>query len=271
MKKIIIFGKNGQLANAFLQIPTLIADFYDSSRVNFSDIVGLKFFLDNLSSKPDIIINCSAYTNVDKAEDEQGLCNTINHLAVEVLANFCFLHNIRLIHYSTDYVFNGSGSLPFTEEDTQNLQPLNFYGATKLLAEQKISQSKCSHLIFRVSWLFDRRPTSKNFVNTILRLAQERETLKIVDDQIGSPTLVDFVAQNTLLSLDIPSGIYHLNNGIYMSWYQFAQQIINNSQQQFMLKQLLPIASSDYTTKATRPLNSRLDNSKIKSVIKIKV
>ncbi len=274
MTKILVFGKTGQLAEALLKILSYNTQYqstcYSRENVDFNNMVNLQQFLDNLIDIPQFIFNCIAYTNVDKAEEEQEICNNINHLAVEILANFCQKNQIRLIHYSTDYVFDGSGDLAFCENNTSNLKPLNFYGKTKLWAEEKIIKSSCSYLIFRVSWLYNHNINSKNFVNTITKLAQQKTSISVVNDQIGSPTDVDFIARNSLKSLDIPSGIYHLNNGIYISWYTFACQILEKlriSQCNIILEDVVAIDSSKYLTKATRPKNSRLDNNKIKKFI----
>jgi dTDP-4-dehydrorhamnose reductase len=274
MTKILVFGKTGQLSQAFLTTLLQETKFHTTSysrvEVDFNNINNLVNFLDNLIYIPEFILNCIAYTNVDQAEQEQEICNNINHLAVAILADFCQKNKIRLIHYSTDYVFDGSGNLPFLEDNTINLKPLNFYGKTKLWAEEKIIQSGCSYLIFRISWLYNHNPNSKNFVNTIIKLSQQKQTISVVNDQIGSPTDVDFIVKNSIKSFYIPSGIYHLNNGIYMSWYSFACQIfekIKTTNQNIILTKILGVDSSQYSTKAIRPKNSQLDNSKIKKFI----
>ncbi len=274
MIKILVFGKTGQLSEILLKLLSQNSQYkttcYCREDIDFNKIIALQQFLNNLTDIPQFIFNCIAYTNVDKAEEEQEICNNINHLAVEILANFCQKNQIRLIHYSTDYVFDGSGELPFDEDNIINLKPLNFYGKTKLWAEEKIAKSGCSYLIFRISWLYNHNVNSKNFVNTIIKLAQHKTSISVVSDQIGSPTNVDFIARNSLKSLYIPSGIYHLNNGIYISWHTFACQIlakIKISQPNIMLKNIDAIDSCQYPTKAIRPKNSRLDNSKIKQFI----
>ena len=276
MMKILVFGKTGQLSDAILKLlsqnPQYQIFCYSREDVDFNNVISLEMFLNNLADLPRFIFNCIAYTNVDKAEEEQEICNNVNHFAVEVLANFCQRNQIRLIHYSTDYVFDGSGDLPFCEDNVINLKPLNFYGKTKLLAEEKIIKSGCSYLIFRVSWLYNHNVNSKNFVNTITKLAQQKTSIGVVSDQIGSPTDVDFIAKNSLKSLDIPSGIYHLNNGIYISWYTFACQILERLKtfrSDVMLKEIIAIDSAQYVTRAVRPKNSRLDNNKIKKFISL--
>jgi dTDP-4-dehydrorhamnose reductase len=266
---IIIFGRNGQVASNLIRLFAKENDFnvksYSSCEVDFTNLSTLDNFLNNLSPKPDFIINAAAYTNVDKAEEEQELADLINNQAVAVIAKYCKKSGAKLIHYSTDYVFDGSGSEPFTEDNTKNLKPLNHYGKTKLLGEKAIINSGCNHIIFRISWVYDNNPNSKNFVNTIVRLAKEKEVLNIIDDQVGSPTSASFVAENTIKLLNQSkqdmNGIYHLNNGRYISWYDFAVEIIDDLRargENLKVKEINPIKTSEYKTKAVRPLNSRL-------------
>ena len=276
-KNIAIFGKNGQVANALIQKfsknPKFNIVVFNHNDCDFADLSNLRDFFNNCQQIFDIIINCVAYTNVDLAEDENKLCDNINHQAVKILADFCKEKNIKLIHYSTDYVFDGSGIEPFTEDNTKNLYPLNYYGKSKLAGEIAIQNSGCDYLIIRLSWVYDSRETSKNFVNTITRLAQNSEELRIIYDQVGSPTDADFVAKNTVKIIhDILSPtcenaknfhnrILHMNNGIFMSWYDFAKNIVDDLVKNNIavkVKNILPIKSSEYQTKATRPLNSRL-------------
>ncbi len=277
---IIIFGKNGQIGSNLVRIfaeeNTKENNFnvrsYSSQEINFTDLSALDNFLNNLSKKPDFIINAAAYTNVDKAEEEQELADLINHQAVAVIAKYCAKSGTKLIHYSTDYVFDGSGNEPFMEDNTKNLKPLNHYGKTKLLGEQAIINSGCNYVILRISWVYDDNPDSKNFVNTITKLAKEKEVLNIVNDQIGSPTSASFVAKNTITLINkllkypnrFPSGIYHLNNGKYISWYDFATNIVANLRargENLSVKTINPTKTSEYKTRALRPLNSRLGTS----------
>jgi len=275
---VVIFGKNGQVGSSLVALFTTERTFavqgYSSKDIDFTDLSALESFLKNLSSKPDFIINAVAYTNVDKAEDEQELADLINHLAVKIIAKYCQKNNIKLIHYSTDYVFDGSGITPFTEDNIENLKPLNHYGKTKLAGEEAIIKSGCDYIIFRLSWVYDKNPLHRNFLNIIKKLAKENKVLNVVDDQIGSPTSADFVAQNTLLMIkkllplggDFPGGIYHLNNGEFVSWYDFAIKIIEELRRErvvLKIQQIEPIKTPQYKTKATRPLNSRLLNYKL--------
>ncbi len=296
MNNILIIGKNGQIANALIESFKLEKTGFnilvkDSSELDFSKPNTLKENLKNISPSINLIINCAGYTNVDKAEEEQELCDNINHQAVKILADFCKEKNILLIHYSTDYVFDGSGDKPFDEDNQENLQPLNYYGKTKLLAEQALKNSGCDYLIFRISWIYDNRQESKNFVNTIKRLALEKEEISVVDDQIGSPTSADFIASNTIRFIkkitlenfdkndgknsikfdkNLINQIYHLNNGELASWHGFACKIIADLQKTssaIILKKINKIPSSEYKTKAMRGLNSRLNNKKILGII----
>ena len=296
MTNILIIGKNGQIANALIENFKLEKIGFnilvkDSSELDFSKPKSLKENLKNISNSIDLIINCAGYTNVDKAEEEQELCDNINHQAVKILADFCKEKNILLIHYSTDYVFDGSGDKPFDEDNQENLHPLNYYGKTKLWAEQALQNSGCDYLIFRISWIYDNRPTSKNFVNTIKRLALEKEEISVVDDQIGSPTSAEFVASNTIRFIkkitlenfdkngvensikfdrNLINQIYHLNNGENISWHDYACKIVAELQKNssaIILKKINKIPSSEYKTKAMRSLNSTLNNKKFLRII----
>jgi dTDP-4-dehydrorhamnose reductase len=292
MTNILIIGKNGQIANALIESFKLEKTGFnvlikDSSELDFSNSITLQENLHNISNSIDLIINCAGYTNCDKAEEEQELCDQINHQAVKILAEFCKEKNILLIHYSTDYVFDGSGDKPFNEDNQENLQPLNYYGKTKLWAEQALKNSGCNYVIFRISWIYDNRPTTKNFVNTITRLALEKEEINVVDDQIGSPTSAEFVALNSIrfikkiilengdensIKFDKKSinQIYHLNNGEFMSWHEFACKIVADLQKnsaEVKLKNINKIPSAEYKTKALRGLNSRLNNEKFLKII----
>ena len=300
MTNILIIGKNGQIANALIENFKLEKTGFnvlvkDSSELDFSMPNTLKENLKNISTSINLIINCAGYTNVDKAEEEQELCDNINHQAVKILADFCKEKNILLIHYSTDYVFDGSGDKPFDEDNQENLQPLNHYGKTKLLSEQALKNSGCDYLIFRISWIYDDRPTSKNFFNTIKRLSLEKEEISVVDDQIGSPTSAEFVASNTirfikkitLENFDRNAGensikfdnnlinqIYHLNNGENISRHQQAEEIftyLKRSRIIIKLKKIVAIKSdSSQFSLIKKPVNCQLNNEKINKILNLK-
>jgi len=251
MANIVVIGKSGQVASALQAVyPTakfLARDSLDLTNPDFTKL-----------GKPEIVINAAAYTGVDKAETEQELCNQINHLAVAALAKYCAENNITLVHYSTDYVFDGTGNQPFTEENTANLQPINTYGKSKLAAEKAIAQSECKYYILRTSWVYSH--TGNNFVKTMLRLADKPE-LKVVNDQIGCPTYAPDIAANTkkLIDANLPIGIYHFTGEEQISWFDFAKMIIPQTN-------IISIPSSEYPLPAKRPLNSRLSVAKIKGL-----
>lgn len=279
--EVIIFGKNGQVGSNLIKIFADKKDFqvasFSSAEVDFSKLEKLELFLENLKTIPEFIINAAAYTAVDKAEEEKELCDIINHQATKIIADFAAKNDIILIYYSTDYVFDGLGNEPFLEDNTKNLHPLNHYGYTKLLAEKAIINSGCKYLILRTSWVFDNE--GKNFVNTIKRLAQEKEEISIVCDQFGSPTAAFDIADNTIKIIQkgsdcFLSGIYNLVSNKFMSWYDFALDIIDSMKSdgvEVMVKKVNPISSSSYKTPAARPLNSRLNCDKLKKVFGLEI
>jgi dTDP-4-dehydrorhamnose reductase len=227
-----------------------------------------------LSVKPDVIVNAAAYTAVDKAESDRATAYTINAESPTAIAQAAHKIGASLVHYSTDYVFDGSGCTPWIESDTP--APLSIYGASKLAGEQGIAASGARHLIFRTSWVYGAR--GGNFAKTMLRLAQERESLSVINDQIGAPTGADLLADVTAQTIthwaNQPElgGIYHLSAAGETSWYGYAQHLFATVRAQgIALKlqdsQFKAIPTSDYITAAVRPLNSRLDCTKLKSDI----
>ena len=271
--KILLLGKNGQvgweLQRALAPLGELIAlDRSGSGQYcgNLTDINGLR---DTLSSiRPDVIVNAAAYTAVDKAESEPGLARRINADAVKALAESATATGSWLIHYSTDYVFNGEGVQPWQENSAT--QPLNVYGQTKLKGEKAIEASGCKHLIFRTSWVYSAR--GNNFAKTMLRLAKERDQLSVIDDQLGAPTSAELIADVTAHALKHAlnhpgmSGLYHLAAAGEVSWHGFANFVIEqalNAGQWLAVKEICAIPTSAYPTPARRPLNSRLDCRKL--------
>ncbi len=224
--------------------------------------------------KPNLIINPAAYTAVDKAEAEPELAMAVNGVAPGIIAEEAKLLDAPVIHYSTDYVFNGTQATPYTEQDIPD--PQNVYGKTKLAGEKAIQAVGVPYLILRTSWVYGLR--GKNFLLTMLKLSREREELKVVDDQIGAPTWSRMIAEATThiisgtreLVRDY-SGVYHLTATSQTSWHGFAKTIFeldpNSSQQK--LKQLLAIPSTEYLTPAKRPAYSSLDTSKISSTFQL--
>jgi dTDP-4-dehydrorhamnose reductase len=219
--------------------------------------------------QPEIIINAAAYTSVDKAESEPELANKINAIASKVLAQEAEKLGALLIHISTDYVFDGKSSSPYQENDSTN--PLSVYGKTKLAAEQAIRSNCSNHLILRTAWVYGTAGKS-NFVKTMLRLGAEKTELKIVADQVGSPTRAKHIAQTIalLISNSCKSGTYHYTNSGVASWYDFAVAIFEEARLlDFPLKieRVIPITTSEYPTAATRPSYSVLNCSKISALI----
>jgi dTDP-4-dehydrorhamnose reductase len=256
------------------------------------DLEKMEFFPSESGLRPSAIINAAAYTAVDKAEEEEVRAHNINARAPEILARYCREQDIPFVHYSTDYVFDGSGKEPWKETDATN--PLSAYGRTKREGEKRIEAVGGKYLIFRTSWVYDE--TGKNFVNTMLRLGTERDELRVVNDQWGAPTYARHLAQATLAALEnaqkasrFPSGIYHLCGGGETNWQAFAREIFALRHCEERSDAAIPkevwiaspsarddgmqspkihgIPSSEYPTPAKRPMNSRLDCSKAKQVL----
>ena len=272
--KILLTGKNGQvgweLNRTLLPLGEVIA--LDRSEADLSKPKELRSLVRNL--KPDVIVNAAAYTAVDKAEDEEDLVTVINGVSAGVLAEEAKKIGALLVHYSTDYVFDGNKDKPYTEEDQPN--PINAYGRSKLKGEQAIQATGVDFLIFRTSWVYASR--GHNFLRTILRLSREREHLRIVSDQIGVPTWARLIAETTTLCLKqsigeiqknaFSPGVYNLTSAGETSWYDFANAIVDNARlregKNIKVNSIEPISTSDYPTPAKRPCNSRLTVNKLK-------
>ncbi|MBP6366229.1 MAG: dTDP-4-dehydrorhamnose reductase [Nitrosomonas sp.] len=272
--KILLLGKNGQvgweLQRSLAPLGELIALNSSSKKLcgDLTNLSGIQTTVRKIA--PDIIVNAAAYTAVDKAESESELAHIINAEAPGMLAQEAKQLKAWLIHYSTDYVFDGKGNQPYLETDIPN--PSNIYGKSKLTGENNIVAAGCSHLIFRTSWVYGAH--GNNFMKTILRLAQQRDQLNVVNDQIGSPTGAELVADITAYVLrtlkyqsDV-SGIYHLVAKGETSWFEFAKFILQQAYNaNFSLKvqanALSPIPSSAFPLPAKRPLNSRLNTSRL--------
>ncbi|MDT8318560.1 MAG: dTDP-4-dehydrorhamnose reductase [bacterium] len=235
----------------------------DLPGMDISDIDSVRS--DMRAAGPDIVINCAAYTAVDKAEEEEPACHAVNAIGPGNLAAVCKEMGIRLIHISTDFVFDGLGNRPYAEKD--DAAPISVYGKTKLAGESLIRQEMDDYLIVRTSWLYGRH--GNNFVKTVARLAAERDNLGIVYDQTGTPTYTKDLAQGiiNLISVKAEPGIYHFSNEGVCSWYDFAYEIIRMMQlrgEPLKLKELNPILSREYPTAAARPPYSVMDKGKYK-------
>ncbi len=259
---ILIFGKNGQVGKA------LQREFTDAVALDRSqcDLTSSEAILATLTHhKPDVILNAAAYTAVDMAEDDAVAAEVINTKAVEAMANWAAENGALLVHYSTDYVFDGSKDSAYTEADIP--APLSVYGRTKLAGEKVIQNSGCKHLIFRTSWVYDQ--DGKNFPNTIMRLAAERDALTIINDQHGVPTHATLIAQVTKQCVEhfTPenAGIYNLVPQGETTWHGIARHLVRHSHipLKCTVDDVKPITTSEYPTKATRPHNSRLDTTKL--------
>jgi dTDP-4-dehydrorhamnose reductase len=266
--KILLTGKTGQVGGELNNILKDIGELISVGReqLDLSKISSIEPAV--LDIQPDIIINAAAYTAVDKAEEEPDLAMTLNGIAPGVLAGAAKKVGASLIHYSTDYVFDGRSNTPYREEDATC--PLSIYGESKLAGEKNIAEAGVPYLILRTSWVYSLQ--GKSFLRTIKKLATEKDTLRIVDDQIGAPTWARSIAQATHkiiekclrdraeLSL---SGIFHLTCRGQSNWYDFAKEILDLSDAS-QNTQLLPIPTSEYPTPAVRPLYSLLSNDKLK-------
>ncbi|HEX5686280.1 MAG TPA: dTDP-4-dehydrorhamnose reductase [Ideonella sp.] len=271
--KILLLGKDGQvgweLQRSLSLLGEVVALDHDSTELHgdFSRPEALAATVQAVC--PAIIVNAAAHTAVDKAESEPDFARALNATAPGVLAREAAALGATLVHYSTDYVFDGSGSAPRSEE--ADTGPLSVYGRTKLEGERAVQASGCRHLILRTSWVYAAR--GGNFAKTMLRLAGEREQLKVIDDQIGAPTGADLLADATAHGLrsmaqrDDLGGLYHLVAGGETSWHGYARYVIEWARARghaikVPADQVLPIPTSAYPTPAARPLNSRLDTAR---------
>lgn len=268
---ILVLGSTGQIGSALMQELGKSAVGLSRPEVDFAQPHSLVSVLNRY--QPSAVINAAAYTQVDQAEKEESLAFTINAISPGMIAKWCHDRDIPFIHYSTDYVFPGSGTVPWREDDETD--PVNTYGKSKLEGERKIAESPGKWIILRTSWVYD--ASGKNFLRTILRLAQEKEQLRIVADQWGAPSFAKHLAVGTLQILrqlnDIkerpssPWGIYHFCNQGVTNWHGFAVEIIRASESfgyHLKVKKIEPIASSEFQTLAKRPCNSRLNMDKLK-------
>jgi dTDP-4-dehydrorhamnose reductase len=276
--KVLLLGKNGQvgweLQRSLAPLGELVAldrhsTLADGGCGDLNDLDGLRETVARL--RPDVIVNAAAHTAVDKAESEPELARALNALAPEVLANAAQAVGALLVHYSTDYVFDGSGTAPWSEDAITG--PLSVYGQTKLEGERLIAAASERHLIFRTSWVYAAR--GGNFAKTMLRLAQERERLTVIDDQWGAPTGAELIADVTAHAIrqtlrdDACCGTYHLAAAGETTWNGYARFVLETARAikpdlAIKAQDVAPVPTSAFPTPAQRPLNSRLDTSRLR-------
>jgi len=267
--KILLLGKNGQVGWELRRTlaPLAPVTAVDYPEINFTDAAGLRALV--AATAPSVVVNAAAYTAVDKAESEPELCRQINAVAPGVLAEMAGKAGALMVHYSTDYIFDGTKPLPYVETDAPN--PLSAYGRSKLEGDQAVKASGADHLIFRLCWVYGTR--GQNFMLTIQRLAREREKLRVVGDQFGCPTWSRMIAEATALALKQVlagadrsgfNGEYHVAAGGQANWHEFASRIIElMPEAERKCRTIEKITTPDYPLPARRPANSVLDCGKL--------
>ena len=276
--KILLLGKNGQVGWELQRSLSVLGELVALDRHSLDlcgDLANLPGLAQTVRAvRPDVIVNAAAYTAVDKAESEPALAHAVNAQAVGVLAQEAQTLGAWLVHYSTDYVFDGSGTRPWRETDTP--APLNVYGQTKLEGERLIQAAAPRHLIFRTSWVYGAR--GGNFAKTMLRLAQEREHLNVIDDQFGAPTgaelLADITAHAIRQAVNAPAlaGVYHVAAGGETTWFSYTNMALALANRSKLATKLIvqsvdPVPTSALPTPARRPHNSRLDTAKLQAAL----
>ncbi|MDD5329858.1 MAG: dTDP-4-dehydrorhamnose reductase [Sulfuricella sp.] len=264
MMKILLIGKNGQVGWELQRTLATLGEVVAVGRqgMDLTDSDSIRHAI--RSAGPDLIVNAAAHTAVDKAESEPDLAMAINGVAPGIMAEEAGRLGAAMVHYSTDYVFDGARTTPYTEEDAPN--PLSVYGKTKLAGERAVQAAGIPHLIFRTSWVYGLR--GRNFLLTVLRLAKERDELKIVDDQFGAPTWSRMIAEATAQilaqrkDLNEVGGLYHLTAAGQTSWHGFTRAILDHAAKPS--PRLVAIPTADYPLPAPRPRNSALDNTKMR-------
>ena len=268
LQTILIIGSEGQLGQSFRSLEQKFTNykfiFVSRDECDLSNQLSISEFFEN--KQFEVVINCAAYTSVDRAETESDLANQINHLAVKQLAEIAKLNESKFIHFSTDYVFNGDSKKPYLESD--NVEPLNIYGKTKLRGDEAIQQVLSSNsIIVRTSWVYSEH--GNNFVKTILKLGRERKELKVIYDQVGTPTYARDLAKAVMMIIQskdfnakkFKTNIFNFSNEGLCSWYDFAKKIIELDD---ITCNLSPISTEEYSSPTIRPQNCVLDKAKIK-------
>jgi dTDP-4-dehydrorhamnose reductase len=256
--RILLTGRNGQVGWELQKTLASLGEIaaFGRAELDLRDTARLRDAV--REANPDVIVNAAAYTAVDKAESERDAAFAVNAAAPGVLAEEAKMSGALLVHYSTDYVFDGAKAAPYVEDDAPN--PINVYGASKLAGERAITASGCRHLILRTSWVYG--PRGSNFARTMLRLARERPELTVVDDQVGAPTSSLAIARATAQVLRPGAhGTYHLSAAGQTTWFGFARAILARAG---IATSIRPIRTEDYPTPARRPRNSRLDCSRLR-------
>ncbi len=274
--RIVLLGKNGQVGHELQRtlLPLGPVSAFDRKECDLADPAALASAL--REAAPAVIVNAAAYTAVDKAQSDQDAARRVNTDAVAEIANIARATGALLVHYSTDYVFDGESAAAYVESDFTN--PQNIYGATKLAGEAAIIESGCDALIFRTSWVYSNH--GGNFLKTMLRLARDRDSLNVVADQHGTPTSAELIADLTLVAIaahrqgQLSSGIYHLTADGSTSWHQFAQHIIgrandNGAALKLSSENIHAIGTDQYPTAAQRPKNSTLSTAKLRQALGI--
>lgn len=271
MLNILITGANGQLGNEMRKLSAQSGDNYiftDIAELDITDKDAVDRFV--VLNNVDVIVNCAAYTNVEKAEDDEATADKINHRAAEILAQTAKKCDATLIHVSTDYVFDGRRNTPYTEDDTTT--PLGAYGRTKLAGETAVAEAGCKYIIIRTAWLYSE--FGNNFVKTMLRLTSERESVNVVSDQIGSPTyagdlgsaIFDIIEHR---KFEGNEGTYHFTDEGVCSWYDLAHETASIAGNKGCI--INPCRTWEYPTKVSRPNYSVLDKSKFKATFGVAI
>ena len=279
--KILLFGPNGQVGWELQRSLSPLGRVISLDRQGMEGLAGNLTQPEGLAESirataPDVIVNAAAYTQVDQAESEPDAARVVNARAPGVMAREAAMCDAWLVHYSTDYVFSGKGATPWREDDTP--EPVNFYGQTKLEGEEAVRRSGCRHLIFRTSWVYSQR--GRNFLKSILRLASDREGLRVVDDQFGAPTAAELIADVTAHAIRAVqmcgslTGTYHLAAAGETSWCGYARLVIEEAEKsgcklKAKAEDIEPVPSEQFPTPAPRPRNSRLAITRLEQALSL--